>query len=273
METDLAQRVVMITGASGGIGSATARAFAGEGARLVLHAHSRLDAAVSLAGDLSTESLAIGADLRSEDEVANLFARAEERFGVIDVLVANAGIWPEAEADIGSMSLARWEQVVATNQTSVFLCARGFFDHLRRHAATDPALILVGSTAAVFGEAGHAAYAASKAAITFGLTRSLKNEIVHLAPRGRVNAVCPGWTRTPMAAAGLADAAAVERVLDTRPLRSIAEPADIARAIVFLASSRLAGHITGQILTVAGGMEGRRLDRDEPTAAPTGPTH
>jgi len=119
--------------------------------------------------------------------------------------------------------------------------------------------VLVASTAALFGEAEHADYAAAKAAMAYGLTRSLKNEIVRLAPRGRVNCVCPGWTRTPMAAYGLADAAALARVQATMALRKIAEPEDVAGLIVFLTAERLAGHISGAIVPVAGGMEGRLL--------------
>jgi NAD(P)-dependent dehydrogenase (short-subunit alcohol dehydrogenase family) len=119
--------------------------------------------------------------------------------------------------------------------------------------------VIVGSTAAVFGEEGHAEYAASKAAVTQGLTKSLKNEIVRLVPHGRVNAVNPGWTRTPMAEGALADEEAVERTMKTRAIREVAEPEDIARAVAFLLSDRLAGHVTGEIVTISGGMEGRLL--------------
>ena len=112
--------------------------------------------------------------------------------------------------------------------------------------------------------------AAAKAALTYGLTRTLKNEIVRIVPAGRVNTVCPGWTLTEMARPGLDDPETVTRVLQTRALRRVGRPQDIASAVVFLASDRLAGHMTGQILTVAGGMEGRLLHRPEeidPTTA------
>jgi 3-oxoacyl-[acyl-carrier protein] reductase len=126
-------------------------------------------------------------------------------------------------------------------------------------------VILIGSTAAIFGEAGHADYAAAKAAMAFGLTRTLKNEIARLAPHtadycgGRVNCVCPGWTVVPRTAYKLDDPAAVRRVAATMALPKLARPEDVAHAAVFLASDRLAGHLTGQILVVAGGMEGRWL--------------
>jgi 3-oxoacyl-[acyl-carrier protein] reductase len=118
--------------------------------------------------------------------------------------------------------------------------------------------VLVGSTAGVFGEAGHADYAAAKAAIQVGLVRSLKNEIVRAAPAARVNAVAPGWTESPLTR-GLVDEEAVLRVSRTMPLRKVATPEDVAHQVVVLASDRLSGHVTGEVIAVAGGMEGRVL--------------
>ncbi|MCR4403959.1 MAG: SDR family oxidoreductase [Candidatus Acetothermia bacterium] len=263
METGLKDKVVLITGASGGIGQATARAFAEEGAKLVLHGHSRMAELESLRRELPVETIAVRADLTKEGEVERLFREAYSRFGRLEVLVANAGIWPEEARPLHKMSLERWERTIAADQTSVFLCAREFFRLLERTRPEAASLIIVGSTAAVFGEEGHADYAAAKAAITYGLTRSLKNEIIRIIPRGRVNAVCPGWTLTRMASGALRDPSAVVRALQTRALKRIARPEEVARAIVFLASDRLAGHITGEILTVSGGMEGRVLHLPE----------
>ena len=261
METGLKDKVVLITGASGGIGQATARAFAEEGAKLVLHGHSRPAELENLRKELAVESIAVQADLTQEAEVERLFREAYDHFGRVEVLVANAGIWPEEAQPLFEMSLERWNRTIAVDQTSVFLCAREFFRLLGRTRPESASLVIIGSTAAVFGEEGHADYAAAKAAITYGLTRTLKNEIVRIVPRGRVNAVSPGWTLTPMSAAGLADPAVVTRVLQTRAHKRIARPEDVASAIVFLVSDRLAGHITGEVLTVAGGMEGRLLHR------------
>ena len=88
---------------------------------------------------------------------------------------------------------------------------------------------------------------------------SLKNEINHIASRGRVNIVAPGWTITPMTEKSLEDHEGVRKALQTMPLRKLARPEDIARTVVFLSSDKLAGHISGQVITVAGGMEGRKL--------------
>jgi 3-oxoacyl-[acyl-carrier protein] reductase len=263
VDTGLKDQVVLITGASGGIGAATAMAFAREGARLVLHAHTRPEVVRALAGELTAESLPVQADLSDEKATEQMFREAIGRFGRIDVLVANAGVWPPDPVPVHEMSLERWRQVIAGNLTSVFLCARSFFRHLAERRTGTASMVIVGSTAAVFGEEGHCEYAASKAAVTHGLTLSLKNEIVRLAPDGRVNVVCPGWTRTPMAEAGTVDPEAMRDVLQTRSLRKIARAEEIASAIVFLASPILAGHVSGQVLTVAGGMEGRLLHRRE----------
>ena len=92
-----------------------------------------------------------------------------------------------------------------------------------------------------------------------GLLLSMKNELVRVAPRARVNAVCPGWTESPMTRSTLADPSLVGRITRTMALRKVATPEDVARQIVVLASDELSGHVTGQVVTVAGGMEGRML--------------
>jgi 3-oxoacyl-[acyl-carrier protein] reductase len=259
VNTDLANRVVLVTGASGGIGGAVVRAFAAEGARVVAHFHRGGDRASSLAKEVGAGCVALGADLTDEAAVARLFADSEVSLGPVEVLVANAGAWPPDAVPLEQMTLAQWRHTLDANLTSAFLCLREFFRGVVRHGLTDPAAVLVGSTAGLVGEAGHADYAAAKAALTYGLTRSLKNELCRLAPRGRVNVVCPGWTVTPMTERFAADPALVARALQTVPLRKVARTEDVAAAVVFLASGKLAGHVTGQILTVAGGMEGRVL--------------
>ncbi len=253
---------MLVTGASGGIGAACAREFAAEGATLVLHANRNRAAADALASDLATPALVVAGDLSRESDVDRLFGEALDRFGRIDTVVANAGIWIPDAVPIESMSLARWQRTLDANQTSVFLTFRAWFRDLAERRPDRASAVLMGSTAAVFGEEGHVEYAASKAAIVYGMTRTLKNEIVRLCPRGRVNAVCPGWTRTPMAAPALEVPGAVERATRTQPVRRVAEPEDVARAVAYLASDRLAAHVSGEIVTVAGGMEGRLLHRD-----------
>jgi len=124
-------------------------------------------------------------------------------------------------------------------------------------------LVLVESNAGLVGEAGHADYASAKAAIGRGLALSLKNEAVRTAPLARVNVVAPGWTVSPMTAADLTEET-VAHVTATMALQKVAKPEDIARAIVFLCSPLASGHVTGQVVTVAGGMEGRLLHDPRP---------
>jgi 3-oxoacyl-[acyl-carrier protein] reductase len=259
MDTGLTDRIVLVTGASGGIGAETTRAFAAEGARVIVHFHQHPERARALVEELKPRGLALAADVTQESEVERLFRDSESALGAINVLVANAGFWPPAHMSIEQMGLERWQRTIDVNLTSAFLCAREFFRSIRKNGTATPALILIGSTAGIFGEAGHADYAAAKSALAYGLCLSLKNEMARLAPRGRVNVVCPGWTRTPLVNRFETNPEAVRRALQTIPLRKVGRTQDVAAAIVYLASERLAGHVNGQVLTVAGGMEGRVL--------------
>jgi 3-oxoacyl-[acyl-carrier protein] reductase len=256
MDTGLDGKRVLVTGASGGIGSACARAFADEGCRLVLHYNRGRERVDALASELECAIVA-QADLTREDEVERLFAESREALGGLDVCAAVAGVWPEEDVPLWKLSLERWEETLRSNLTVTFLTARGFLREVERNA--NGSLVLVGSTAAVFGEAGHADYAAAKSAVVGGLLLSIKNEVVRVAPRARVNAVCPGWTITPMARQALEDPTVLERATRTMALRKAAEPQDIARQVVVLASDEISGHVTGQVVLVAGGMEGRLL--------------
>ncbi|MHC4415106.1 MAG: SDR family NAD(P)-dependent oxidoreductase [Planctomycetota bacterium] len=257
MHADLEDRVVLVTGASGGIGQTTARAFAAEGASIVLHYHHNADAVERLRGQIAGTTLPVAADLRDEAQVDAVFAAIIDRFGRADAVVANAGIWPSEPVPVRAMSSRQWADTIEADLTSVFLTCRAFMRHLASVPRESGSIVLVGSTAALFGEADHADYAAAKAGLVYGLTRSLKNEIVRVCPRGRVNAVCPGWTDTPMARTGTSDPEVRRRSFATMSLRKIAGPQDVANAIVFLTSDRLAGHISGAILPITGGMEGR----------------
>jgi 3-oxoacyl-[acyl-carrier protein] reductase len=259
MDAGLAGHVVIVSGASGGIGQATARAFATEGASVVLHYHRNAGPAETLRAELGDAALPVAADLRDESQAASMFDAATSRFGRVDAVVVNAGIWSPEAVPLHSMSVQQWRNTLETDLTSAFLTCRAFLQHLADVPRDAASIVLVGSTAALLGEADHADYAAAKAGLVYGLTRSLKNEIVRLAPRGRVNAVCPGWTDTPMARHGTSDPEAMKRVFSTMSMARIATPEDVAWAIVYLASDRLAGHITGAIVPVAGGMEGRLL--------------
>src|SRR5918999_3034861 len=258
MDTGLSGRGVLVTGGSGGIGAACARAFAAERARVAVHYHRGEERARALAGELGGASL-LAADLTDEREVERLFDEARAALGRIDVCAAVAGVWPSEDVPVWRLPLERWEVTLRQNLTTTFLTARAFLREVERNGRGS--LVLVGSTAGIVGEAGHADYAAAKSAILGGLLLSLKNEIVRIAPHGRVNAVAPGWTESPMTR-GHVDPESVRRVSRTMALRKVARPEDVARQVVVLASDELSGHVTGQVVTVAGGMEGRTVHQD-----------
>jgi 3-oxoacyl-[acyl-carrier protein] reductase len=250
VETGLQGKRVLVTGASGGIGSACARAFAAEGCEVVLHYHLGKERAEALQAEIG--GVALQADLTSEEDADHLFVEA----GPLDVCAAVAGVWPRPDEPVWELPLERWEETLRANLTSTFLTARGFLRGVaeRGHGS----LVMVASTAGLFGEAGHADYAAAKSAIAYGLMLSLKNEVVRVAPRARVNVVAPGWTYSPMTR-GAIDDELVRRITRTMPLRKVALAEDVAAQVVVLASDEISGHVTGQVVTVAGGMEGRIL--------------
>jgi 3-oxoacyl-[acyl-carrier protein] reductase len=170
-------------------------------------------------------------------------------------------VWPREDVPLWELGLERWEETLRANLTATFLTARAFLREVERTG--HGSLVLVGSTAGLFGEAGHSDYAAAKSAIVHGLLLSIKNEVVRIAPRARVNAVCPGWTESPMTRSSLADPEQVRRISRTMALRKVARPEDVAAQVVALASDEISGHVTGQVVTVAGGMEGRVVHEGE----------
>jgi len=243
MDSGLVGKRVLVTGASGGIGGACARAFLAEGAEVVGHYRRGRERAEAL-GDVQL----VAADLTREDDVDRMFEEA----GRLDACAAVAGVWPSEDVPVWELSLERWRATLEANLTATFLAARGFL----RQLDGDGALVLVGSTAGLVGEAGHADYAAAKSALLGGLLLSLKNEVVRRSPGVRVNAVAPGWTESPMTRGHVSEEQ-VARISRTMALRKVAQPEDVAAQVVALASPVISGHVTGQIVTVAGGMEGR----------------
>jgi 3-oxoacyl-[acyl-carrier protein] reductase len=249
VETGLREKRVLVTGGSGGIGAACVRAFAAEGARVAVHYHRGRDRAQAAGGEA-----VVAGDLTDERQVEQVFADARNALGGLDVCAAVAGAWPSQDVPVWDLPLERWKETLRVNLTATFLTARAFLREVERSG--HGVLVLVASTAGLIGEAGHADYAAAKSAIAGGFLLSLKNEVTRIAPRGRVNVVAPGWTESPMTR-GHVDPERVRLLSRTMALRKVAQPDDVARQVVVLASDEISGHVTGQVVTVAGGMEGR----------------
>ena len=262
MDTALGNKTVFITGASGGIGRALAESFAEEGAQLVLQGFGNFDAleAYVAAQPWADRALCVRADVRDPESIAAALDAGAEAFGRVDVCVANAGIWPKASLLLHESPIERVRDTLDVNLLGAAWTARAFMAQLVRvgprpdeHGAS---LVFIGSTAGRFGERGHAEYAMAKAGLR-GLMLTLKNEIIDLDPYARVNMVQPGWTVTHMVREELAVPGAITGVVRTMPLRQLARAADIARAVVYLSSHATARQVSGELLTVAGGMEGR----------------
>ncbi|TAJ07551.1 MAG: SDR family oxidoreductase [Planctomycetota bacterium] len=267
MDSGLSSKVVWITGAAGGIGRELARAFAAEGARLVLSAHASFERLEALAQSepFGADALLARADVADADALVRVAEQAVARFGRIDACIANAGAWPVEDVPLSRMDPARLRRTVEVNLIGTALTARAFLASLERsgpradgHGA---ALVAIGSTAGRFGERDHADYALAKAGLR-GLVATLKNEIARVDPRGRANLIEPGWTATEIVRPALQDDAVLRRVASTLPLRQLGRARDVAAAALFLASPLLAAHVSGEVLGVNGGMEGRRLWSD-----------
>ncbi|KAJ7128059.1 NAD(P)-binding protein [Mycena filopes] len=265
LDLELQDAHVLVTGASGGIGLETARLFLEQGAKVTAHYNTNISTLHPLIEEFGAQRVvAVAANLTVEADVAGLFRveAAGKALGPVHMTLQTY-MWSSSTTGYGrlrtSLSLARWQGTIDTNLTAAFLVAREYLRQLKTapEAVKDRAsMLFVGSAAGKFGEAGHADYATSKSALMYGLTLSLKNEIVKIAPKGRVNCVSPGWVNTAMAAEALKDPIIVYRALATTPLKKVGAPWDVATQIVILSSQKLSGHVTGQNLMVEGGMEG-----------------
>jgi len=243
---------MLITGASRGIGAATARLAGAEGYALCLNFHHRADAAQQLLEELKstgTQAIAVAADVADETQVARLFATIDEQFGRLDVLVNNAGML-ERQMRLDEMDAARLMRVFAVNVTGSFLCAREAVKRMStRHGGKGGSIVNVSSIAAKLGAPNeYIDYAAAKGAIdsmTLGLAKEVAAEGI------RVNAVRPGVIRTEIHASG-GEPGRVERVKASVPIGRGGEAEEVAEAILWLAGEK-ASYTSGALLDVSGG--------------------
>jgi NAD(P)-dependent dehydrogenase (short-subunit alcohol dehydrogenase family) len=242
-------KVAVITGAASGIGRASARRFAAEGAHVVV-ADLDADGGTALAGEI--DGLFVRADVTSADDVQAMYAAAIERFGGLDVLFNNAGISPPDDDSILETELDAWRRVQEVNLTSVYLCCKYGIPHLLERGGGS--VVNTASFVAVLGAAtSQISYTASKGGV-LAMSRELG---VQFARQGvRVNALCPGPVNTPLLQELFAkDPERAARRLVHIPMGRFAEPEEIAAAACFLASDD-ASFITASTFLVDGGISG-----------------
>ncbi|HVB43444.1 MAG TPA: 3-oxoacyl-ACP reductase [Streptosporangiaceae bacterium] len=245
----LQDRVAVITGAGSGIGLASARRMAAEGARVVAV---DIDETAGKAAAAETGGRFVKADVSSEDDVSGLFDSLAAEFGRIDIAFNNAGISPPEDDSILTTGIDTWRRVQETNLTSVYLCCKYVIPHMRRQGKGS--IINTASFVAVLGAAtSQVSYTASKGGV-LAMSRELG---VQFAREGiRVNALCPGPVNTPLLAELFAkDPERAARRLVHVPVGRFAEPEEIAAAVAFLASDD-ASFITASQFMVDGGIAG-----------------
>jgi NAD(P)-dependent dehydrogenase (short-subunit alcohol dehydrogenase family) len=241
----LAGRVALITGAGSGIGQATARRFASEGATTVVN-DVEIGQARSVANEIQKdggEALAVGADVTRRTDVEAMVSRVVSEFGRLDVLINNAGINRDAMSH--KMTEEQWDQVLAVNLKGTFLCAQAALARMRERTW---GRVINTSSIGSLGNIGQANYSASKAGV-IGLTKTLALEYAKYGIT--VNCIAPGAVLTPMLA-GVPDEIRA-KITAQIPMGRIADPAEVAAMHAFLASED-AGYITGQVIFVDGGM-------------------
>lgn len=246
---NLTGKVAIITGASRGIGAATAVKFAQAGVRALVINYNRDRVSAQLVADqcqkLGARAIPLRADVSRVASVERLVQTTVARFGSLDILVANAGIWKEAAID--AMTEREWDETIDVNLKSIYACCRAAAPAMTN--SRGGTIILVSSTAGQRGEPFYSHYAATKGAI-IAMTKSLAAE---LGPRGiTVNCVAPGWVATDMTEDALKNPKQRRKIRELIPLGRVATADEIAGPILFLASE-LASHINGEILNVNGG--------------------
>jgi 3-oxoacyl-[acyl-carrier protein] reductase len=240
---DLTGKAALVTGASGGIGGAIAKALHAQGATVTISGTNKekLD---QLAAEIGDRVFVLPCDLRDRASVVKLAEEAEKTLGQVDILVNNAGITHDNL--FMRMKDEEWDDVIAVNLTSVFVLTRGILRNMMRRRAGR--IVNIASISGVLGNPGQPNYAASKAGLV-GMTKSLAREV---ASRGiTANCIAPGFIKTPMTDA--LTEKQVEAIAGAIPTQTFGKPEDIAAAVIYLASDE-AGYVTGETIHVNGGM-------------------
>lgn len=249
----LAGKIALISGGSRGIGAATVRMFTAADAKVAFSYRSARSQADALAQECGPKAcFPIASDLDNPEAGRFLVAKTVERFGRLDILVANHGVWPVEDVPIERMSDEQWSSTLAINLDGVF----GLVKHAVAQMKTQPRtsgpaghIVLISSTSGQRGEAYHCDYSATKGAL-ISMTKGLSTE---LASAGiYVNSVAPGWVDTDMSAEAIQDPKSGEQIRRTIPLGRVGKPEEIAAPVLFLCTAH-AGFITGEVFNVNGG--------------------
>jgi len=247
-------KVALITGSDSGIGRASAVAFAVEGADVVVTYLHDADGAAATAKEVEgagRKALVVQVDISDEAQVAAAFDRAVEAFGTIDILMNNAGV-DASGTEVADLETEVWDKAIRTNVYGAFFCCRRFIQERRKHGGGGK-IINVTSVHEDIPNAGGADYDCSKGAIR-NLTRTLTLELAPM--KINVNNLAPGMVLTPFNQAAIDDPALLEEQVQSIPFKRAAEPAEIARLALFLASSD-SDYCTGSTFTMDGGLVGQ----------------
>jgi 3-oxoacyl-[acyl-carrier protein] reductase len=249
----LSGQVALVSGGSRGIGAAIVRMFASADAKVAFSYRSARSQAEALAKECDpNRCFPIACDLNHPEAARSLVAQTVERFGRLDILIANHGVWPVEDAPIERMSDEQWRSTLSINLDGVFgLVKHGVAQMKEQPRTGGPAghIVLISSTSGQRGEAFHCDYSATKGAL-ISMTKGLSTE---LASAGiYVNCVAPGWVDTDMSADAINDSKSGEQILRTIPLGRVGKPEEIAGPVLFLCT-QYAGFINGEVFNVNGG--------------------
>jgi len=248
----LADKVALITGGSRGIGAATARMFSQAGARVVFNYNKAKHEAEGLARECGANTFAVQCDLTGTETAQKLVSATVQRFGRLDILIANHGVWPSEDISIEKMSDQQWRTTLAVNLDSVFALVKHSVAQMKkqeRRANVAGHIVLISSTSGQRGEAYHIDYSATKGAL-ISMVKSLSSELI--GDGIYANCVAPGWVHTEMSIPALNDPKTQKEILDTIPMGRVATPEEIAGPILFLCTEH-AGFISGEVFNVNGG--------------------
>jgi 3-oxoacyl-[acyl-carrier protein] reductase len=249
----LAGKTALITGGSRGIGAATVRMFATAGAQVAFNYQKARSQAEALVKDLGEDSCAaFPCDLNGTKSAEDLVSATVKRFGRLDIMVANHGVWPAEDVPVEKMPDEQWRNTLSVNLDSVFALVKHSVAQMKKQPKLGAAaghIVLVSSTSGQRGEAFHMDYSATKGAL-ISMVKSLSSELINHGIYA--NCVAPGWVATDMSMPALNDPPTRDAIFATIPMGRVGTPEEIAAPILFLCTEH-AGFISGEVFNVNGG--------------------